>query len=427
MELKDKKILVLGKGRTGTSTAAFLERMEAKPILADEREDGPFTDLNPRDYDLVVQSPGISRQHPFLERCDEEGIPVTNEIELASLSAESPIIGVTGTNGKTTIVNLLQHILTGCGRNSALVGNVGTPFADLAGRGYDTYVLELSSYQLEAVDTFRPKIAIVSNLTPDHLERHKTMERYLAIKTRIYRNMGPEGTVILNADDEWLRSLAPKGPRVLWFSRKRKVEGIYESRGRILLNLGKERDLMASSELTILGGHNVENAMAVILAALVLGERETCILEGARNFPGVEHRLEFIREIGGVGYYNDSKSTNPDASITAIRAFSGRRTLLILGGSAKEVHYRELAETICNHDVLPVLQGATGDEILGILEEAGCREYLQGKDLKEALDLARQEARSGDVILLSPACASFDQFKNFEHRGETFKRYVWEI
>ena len=429
MELKNKKILVLGKGKTGSSTAAFLEQRQAIVRIADERDDGPFIKINPGDYDLIVQSPGISRQHPFLVRCDEEGVAVTNEIELAYLHTDKPIIGVTGTNGKTTIVNLLQHIMESCGRRSALVGNVGKPFIDQVLEPVDCFVLELSSYQLETVERFRPKVAIISNLTPDHLERHKTMEHYLAIKAGIYRNMDATDTVILNYDDEWLRSLAPAKANVLYFSRRQKVPGIYEEDGRIILSVGGETEkvLMEASELKILGGHNVENAMAALLASLLLGLEEACVLEGARSFAGVEHRLEFIREKDGVAYYNDSKSTNPEAAIIAVKAFGDRRVQLILGGSEKQVSYLELAECIAGHNVLPVLQGETAAEIREALEQAGCRKHLMAKDLKEALDLAVEAAEPGSVVLLSPACASFDQFENFEHRGVVFKEYVREI
>lgn len=427
MELKDKRILVLGKGRTGTAALRFLEGRCKMVSVKDEKEDGPFSALDPRAYDLVVQSPGISRQHPFLLECDKAGIPVTNEIELAYLHTDAPIFGVTGTNGKTTISTLLHSILQSCGRNSGLAGNVGQPLLDILEEGWDSFVLELSSYQLEGVSHFRPRVAIISNLTPDHLERHKTMENYLRIKARIYENMGPEDSLILNDDDPWLRGLDAKGPRIYYFSRTHKVSGIFLREGRIILNLGKEEELLPADALEIPGGHNVENAMAAILAAILAGADPGCAAMAARKFPGVPHRLEFVRELEGVPYYNDSKATNPEASITALSAFPGKRILVILGGSQKKVSYKQLAAAIRDKGALAILQGSTAGEIREQLQQAGIKDFQETKTMTQAVDLCRGIARPGDVVLLSPACASFDQFADFEARGEAFKEYVRSI
>lgn len=428
MELRESRALVLGKGKTGTSTVSFLEGKGARVTWKDEVEDGPFTLLHPLDYDLVVQSPGISRQHPFLLACDEAGVRITNEIELASRFATAPIIGVTGTNGKTTIVHLLQHLLAGCGLRSVLAGNVGHPFIGSLHERAEAYVVELSSYQLEGIDSFHPKIAVISNLTPDHLERHKTMERYLEIKERIYRNMDTTDTLILNWDDPRLRVVNPKGPRCLWFSRKEPVLGIYCLEERIILNLpGLEKEeLLPTGMLKLIGDHNIENVMVAALAAVLMGLGTSCIRRKILSFPGVEHRLEYVSDVKGIPYFNDSKSTNPDAAIIALRAFPHHRVNLILGGSPKEVSYAELAKEIVLCNAKPILQGVTRDEIAMELEKVGCVDYGMAKDLKEALEVAMVQAKRDEVVVLSPACASFDQFDNFEHRGEVFKKYVKE-
>lgn len=424
MNISNKKILILGKGKTGTSTAEFLTKQKSKVVIFDEAEDGPFMNINPKDYDIIIHSPGISRQHPFLTKCDELGIEVTNEIELAYNFVSKPIIGVTGTNGKTTIVNLIDYIFKKCNRKSSLVGNVGNPFINAVYDDIDVFVLELSSYQLETIATFRPHIAIISNLTPDHLERHKTMENYLRIKTNIYMNMGKKDFLILNYDDENLKKLDTKYVKTYFFSLVEKVQGIYLENGKIILNIDAPVELMKVDDLKIIGKHNIENTMASILATYLYGCSIECIIEGAKKFKGVEHRLEFVNEINGVSYYNDSKATNPEASIIAIKSFADKNLFIIIGGSEKEVSYDELCRTIVDHNVYAILQGGTSNEIGKILDELNYSRFTKLENLKEAVNYAKSNVTSGDIVLLSPACASFDQFDNFEHRGEVFKEYV---
>lgn len=427
MDFKNKKILVLGKGITGQATASFLIKKEAIVSIKDEKEDGSFIEIDPTEYHLIVQSPGISRQHPFLLKCDQLGIKVTNEIELAAQNTNKKIIAVTGTNGKTTTVNLIHHLLNTCNLKNALVGNVGTPFIAMTENNYDYYVLELSSYQLEAVDLFKPEIAIITNLTPDHLERHKTMDNYLNIKKKIFKNMDSSNFIILNYDDPYLKNIEVEKSKKLFISTKTKVTGIFLENDIIYLNLDKKQLLLNINDLLIFGIHNIENIMFAILAGYLSGQSLECLIQGALTFKGVEHRLEFIREHNGVKYYNDSKSTNPEASITAIKAFNNTMIYLILGGSHKSVDYGALAKTIKENNVCPILQGATREEIKNALELAGVKKYILCKDMKSALDSAVQIAKKDEVIILSPACASFDQFINFENRGEVFKSYVNEI
>lgn len=424
MNLSNKKILILGKGKTGTSTAEFLKSQNSNITIVDESEDGPFININPNDFDMIIHSPGISRQHPFLIKCDDLGITITNEIELAYNFISKPIIGVTGTNGKTTIVNLIDYILKTCNKKSSLVGNVGNPFIKAVNDDIDVFVLELSSYQLETISRFKPHIAIISNLTPDHLERHKTMENYLRIKTNIYKNMDENNFLILNNDDPNLKKLETKKLKTYFFSLTEKVKGIYLENESIILNTDIPKELMKINELKIIGKHNIENTMAGILAAYLYGCTIECIVEGAKNFKGVEHRLEFVSEINGTYYYNDSKATNPEASIIGIKAFADKNLFVIIGGSEKEVSYYELCKTIVKYNVYAILQGGTKDEIGKILDELKYSRYVKLENLKKAVEFAKDNVKNGDVVLLSPACASFDQFTNFEHRGEVFKEYV---
>lgn len=424
MNINNKKILILGKGKTGTNTAEFLMRQKSKVVIVDEAEDGPFINIDPEGFDLIIHSPGISRQHPFLRKCDDLGIKVTNEIELAYNFVSKPIIGVTGTNGKTTIVNLIDYILKKCNKKSSLVGNVGNPFINAVYDDIDVFVLELSSYQLETIATFRPHIAIISNLTPDHLERHKTMENYLRIKTNIYRNMDNNDFLILNYDDENLKKLETNQVKTYYFSLVEKVKGIYLDNEKIILNVNDPIELMKVNDLKIIGKHNIENTMASILASYLYGCSIECIIEGAKNFKGVEHRLEFVNEINGVSYYNDSKATNPEASIIGIKSFADKNLFVIIGGSEKEVSYEELCITIVNYNVYAILQGHTRFEIGKILDKLNYSRYIKLENLKEAVIFAKSNVKNGDVVLLSPACASFDQFDNFEHRGVVFKEYV---
>lgn len=426
MNLKGKKILILGKGKTGTSTAEFLLKQESIVVLVDEVDNGPFLNINPKDFDMIIHSPGISRQHPFLLNCDNLNIKVTNEIELAYNFVTKPIIGVTGTNGKTTIVNLINYILKKCDKKSSLVGNVGNTFIKSVYDEVEVFVLELSSYQLETIDNFRPFIAIISNLTPDHLDRHKTMENYLRIKTNIYRNMNKNNFLILNYDDENLKNLETRDIKVYFYSLNEKIKGIYLNDNKIVLNIDEPLEIMNSSDLKIIGQHNIENAMASILAAFLYGCSIECIIDGAKNFKGVEHRLEFVNEINGVSYFNDSKATNPEASIIGIKSFKNKNLYVIIGGSKKEVSYFDLCKTIISYNVFAILQGDTRNEIGEILNELEYKRFIKLENLLEAVIFAKSCAKNGDVVLLSPACASFDQFDNFENRGVVFKEYVNE-
>ena len=441
IDFKGKKVLVLGAGKTGKSAALFCKNKGAIVALADEQSIGEihediqkvvcvFSNLNPKDYDLIIQSPGISRQHPFLLDADRAGILVIGEIQLASFFAKQPIIAITGTNGKTTITYSLGHLFKICKKTTELVGNVGFPFVDVVENDVEQFVLEVSSYQLEIISDFKPHIAIMSNLTPDHLERHKTMDNYFAIKKHIYINMDNNDFLIVNGDDSYMSTIKNQSHAftVYEFSTKAKVQGIYLEGETIYLNVdGKPRAVFSRDDLKIIGNHNVENIMAAYLAAYLSGCDSSCLKEGIKTFEGVPHRLEYITTINGIRYYNDSKSTNPEATITALQAFSGEQVYIILGGSSKEVSYESLGTSVKLSNAIPIVQGATKVEIKEALIKANVKNILEADTVKDALLLATKLGKEGDVVLLSPACASFDQYANFEKRGDRFKEYVYDL
>lgn len=437
-DLENKKTLVVGLGTTGKALIKFLLGKGAVVTGADENRNTSeeikgapikfLAEVIPTDYDYVFQSPGVSRQHDFFIKCDENQVPVLGEIELAGYFNTKPVIGITGTNGKTTITEGLGHVFRACGHKPAVVGNIGTPFIQVVeDPTYSEVIVELSSYQLESVETFSPQVAIISNLSPDHLERHKDMDNYLKIKSKIAEKQDEKSYLILNADDVYLNKIKTNGCRnQCYFSLKREVEGIYVDGDQVYLNLeGQKEAAFKVSDLKILGNHNLENMLAVYLAARLFGLKHRCLLKGLTSFQGVEHRLEYLGDIRGVSYYNDSKATNPESTVKALGAFKGKRVYVILGGSPKDLDYQIIGEAIKGQNVFPILQGETKDEIKECL--APDIKMMVVDSLKEATLYASKVAKQGEVILLSPGCASFDQFKNFEERGQIFKEYFNEI
>ena len=441
IKFKEKKILVLGAGKTGKSAALFCKSKGAIVTLADERsideidgniekKNGFFSHLVCTDFDLIIQSPGISRQHPFLLEADCKGIAIIGEIQLASFFAKKPIIAITGTNGKTTTTYGLGHLFNTCKKSVELVGNVGFPFIDVVENNVENFVVEVSSYQLEAISDFKPHIAIITNLTPDHLERHMTMENYFNIKKHIYMNMKSNDCLIINGDDDYISTIKKENHdfTLYEFSTNKKVKGIYLNGDIVYLNINNNPiKVFLRNDLRIIGKHNIENIMAAYLAAYLSGCNMNCLGEGVRTFKGVPHRLEYITTLNGIKYYNDSKSTNPESTIIALKAFDGERLYIILGGSFKEVSYESLGKYLKNSNIIPIVQGETKEEIKEALYKANIKNILEANSIKEALLLATKLAQAGDIILLSPACASFDQHANFEKRGDLFKEYVNEL
>jgi UDP-N-acetylmuramoylalanine--D-glutamate ligase len=421
VELKNKRVLVVGLARTGIATAFFCARRGAAVTATDSRSEGEIGEefvakLRAANVslelgghqeqtflrqDLIIPSPGVPADAPLLQAARAKGVTIWSEIELAYRFRQGKLIGITGSNGKTTTTSLVEHTLR-------------------------VAVVELSSFQLELIQEFRTDISVFLNLTPDHLDRHHTMELYSQAKARIFENQREEDFAILNADDFGTTALAPARPHVYWFSRKqRAAQGAFLRGDDIVYRSdGREEVVLKRQEVPLPGAHNLENALAAIAAARIAGASATAVAEGVRSFAGVEHRLEFVSEINGIRYYNDSKATNVDATLKALEAFPGR-ILIILGGKDKGSDYTVLQAPLREKAILALLIGAAADKIESQI--TGSVAIERAGTLECALEIASQAARAGDVVLLAPACASFDQFENYEHRGRVFKALVHEL
>ncbi len=434
----EKTVGVLGLGTSGRAAAALLRQRGFTVVGIDDSPDcspceqcarhvlGDIGSLDPEELDGLVLSPGVPPSAQLPSSAKDLGIPVTGEIELASLFASAPIAAVTGSNGKTTTVEWLGHILRRAGWDACVTGNMGYPLsrAVLERPDAHVYVLEVSSYQLETIRTFRPRVAAVLNITPDHLSRHGDMQGYRAAKARIFMNQSPEDFLVLNADDPRLVSLMGLTEGLeMYFSLRGTVEtGAFARQGRVKLSWdGTVTDLLAVEELALPGGHNTANALAAASMARALGLQAGQMREGLRTFAGVPHRLEEIRTLDGVRYVNDSKSTNIDSLRVALEAETGP-LVLIAGGRPKEGDYAELREAVRSR-ARAVLAIGEASAMLSRAWSDGL-EVVRLPDLRAALARARELASSGDTVLLSPGCASFDQYRNFEERGEHFRRLV---
>ena len=448
IELAGKRVLVLGLARTGIATAQFCAAQGAIVTAMDDRPAGQFGEatqqLQPAGctllfggassgglnavfaaQDLVVTSPGVPANHAGLVAAHAAGVPVWSEIELAWRFLRGRLIGVTGSNGKTTTTSLIGHILTGAGEPAVVAGNIGTPLIAYAEQSSDKSitVAELSSFQLEWIDSFRPDIAVLLNLTPDHLDRHASFEDYARAKARIFENQTERDAAIINADDPAATQQAPARPQIFWFSRKKRVaSGAYLRGDQIIFRRdGEDVSLLRRADIFLRGEHNLENVLAAASAAFLAGAAPGEIAAGVRSFPGVEHRLEFVAEISGVNFFNDSKATNVDATLKALEAFPGG-LFVILGGKDKGSDYAPLIPPLRQRARLVLLIGAASEKIAAQLEGAAPLE--RAGTLERAVALAFERARQGETVLLAPACASFDQFENYEHRGRVFKQIV---
>jgi UDP-N-acetylmuramoylalanine--D-glutamate ligase len=446
-DLRGKRVLVVGLARTGVATSIFCADRGALVTATDSRgesdlgetvaklkETGVTVELGSHrektflEQDLIVPSPGVPADEPHLQAARAKGVTIWSEIELAYRFTKGRLIGITGSNGKTTTTSLVEHILRSAGMRTILAGNIGTPLIGCVDAMTDSTctVVELSSFQLELVDTFRPNIGVFLNLTPDHLDRHHTMEAYGAAKARLFENQTADDAAVLNADDPPSTAYAPSLPRVYWFSRKKRVaQGAYVRGQEIVFRHdGAEEVLLKLEDIPLAGSHNVENVLAASAAARLAGAAAKAIAKGVQSFAGVEHRLEFVSEIGGVRYYNDSKATNVDATLKAIDAFPGR-ILVILGGKDKGSDYTVLQKPLREKAILALLIGAAAEKIEKQI--SGSVALERAETLERAVETASHAARRGDVVLLAPACASFDQFQNYEHRGRVFKDLVRQL
>jgi UDP-N-acetylmuramoylalanine--D-glutamate ligase len=447
VELKGKRVLVVGLARTGVATALFCAVRGAKVTATDARSEDELRDavtkLRPAGVvcelgghsdalfaaqDLIVPSPGVPADAPQLVAARAAGVAIWSEIELASRFLRGKLIGITGANGKTTTTSLVEHILRSAGFSTILAGNIGTPLIACVEESRDdtVTVAELSSFQLELTETLRPNIAVFLNLTPDHLDRHHTFEAYGAAKAKIFANQSERDVAVLNADDAATTPYAPSRPQVYWFSRKQRVgQGAFVKDGQIIFRGdGEEQAILRVEEVPLVGAHNLENVLASVAAAKLAGASALQIADAVKSFAGVEHRLEFVAEIGGVRYYNDSKATNVDATQKALEAFPGR-VLVILGGKDKASDYTALRENLKTRAKLALLIGAAAEKIASQI--AGSVAIDNAGTLDRALEIAEHASGPGDVVLLAPACASFDQFENYEHRGRIFKELVHKL
>ncbi|MGH9610144.1 MAG: UDP-N-acetylmuramoyl-L-alanine--D-glutamate ligase [Bryobacteraceae bacterium] len=447
MEFSGKKILIIGAKRSGAAAADLLVRQGAAVRVMDAQaltpqEQARFDALgvetvlqseeNVGEPDLIVPSPAVPLDLPLLAAARERGVPVLGEVEIASYFLKGPVIGITGSNGKTTTTALTAHLLQECGIDAQAGGNIGVPVSALAGSSREDQwnVLELSSFQLETIASFRAGIAACLNVTPDHLDRHGTFENYAAAKARLFETQQPTDFAVLNYEDETCRSFESHTPgRVFWFSSARIPPlGVWMNESNLFFNT---RPFMQRSQVKLRGIHNLENVMAAALMAHLAGAKLEAIGAAVASFPGVEHRIEYVRTVEDVAYYNDSKATNVDATLKAIDAFPGR-LWIILGGKDKGSDYTPLRERLEQRARAALLIGAeppypyaAAPRIRKALE--GALPVLDCRTLDAAVRYAREHAQAGDVVLLAPACASFDQFENYEQRGDTFKHLVAEL
>lgn len=437
MNFAGVRVLVVGLGRSGQAAVELLRGQGACVRATDLKEPAPavlerlrqsgveFRLQAPevfRNVEWIVLSPGVPADLPELEEARRRGTRVIGEVELAFYYLRGPVLGVTGSNGKTTTTALAGHILRQAGIPAQVGGNIGTPVCSLVAtsRSDQWNVLELSSFQLETIERFRADVAVCLNVTPDHLDRHRTFENYAAQKARLFETQQPGDHAVLNRDDATCAGWAARTrAAVHWFSLSGATpEGACLREGTLWL---EGRALMPASEIPLRGLHNVENVLAAALATRLAGAAPEAIADAVRSFPGVEHRLEFVLRLRGVEFYNDSKATNVDAALKALEAFEGP-LWVILGGKDKGSDFRPLRELLRSKARAALLIGAAAEKIARQLE--GAAPLAHCGTLENALQYAWRHAVAGDTVLLAPACASFDQFENFEHRGRVFKELV---
>ncbi len=448
MDLQGKKVLVVGSGISGIGAVRALEHEGAEPILFDANEKlnveeiaaklpaGSMTRImtgklpveEEASVELVILSPGVPADTEFVEAFRRRGVKIWGEIELAYEIGQGRVIGITGTNGKTTTTTLVGEIMAACGGDVDVVGNIGNPYTLTAmdATQQTVTVAEISSFQLETIERFCPDVSAILNITPDHLNRHHTMENYVAAKEAITRNQTKEQVCVLNYENVYTRAFGERcNARVVWFSSARALEeGFYQEGEEIFQALdGKKTRLMNIHEMNLVGTCNVENVLAAIAITRAMGVPMETILSVVRRFKAVEHRIEFVATKRGVDYYNDSKGTNPDAAIQGIKAMN-KPTVLIGGGYDKQSEYDEWIEAFEGKVKCFVLIGQTREKIAECAAKHGIGNVILADSFEEALEICTRNAVSGDAVLLSPACASWGMFPNYEVRGQLFKEYV---
>ena len=444
--MKEQRFLVVGAGRSGVSAAKMLLELKKDVTVFDSKADfdtaafckkvgaqvpfilGSAKSEELTGFDVCVVSPGVSLETDIMKAVAAAEIPVWSEIELAYRFDKGQVIAITGTNGKTTTTTLVYEIVKEWNKNTLLVGNIEIPYTGLAltsvEGGYT--VAEISSFQLETMRTVKPRVSAVLNITPDHLDRHKTMENYSALKMSIAKNQDKNDYCVLNFEDDHLREHAKDlDCNVVFFSSRRTLEnGVYLENGEFIIALsGKKEVLCGTDEVKLVGTHNFENIMAAVAMTYCLGVPTEIIRKVTKEFTAVEHRIEFVREVNGVKYYNDSKGTNTDAAIKAIDAMPSK-TVLIGGGYDKKSDYTDWVSRFPGKVRLLVLLGQTKESIAEACEKIGFSSYVFADSLQEAVKICAENAKSGDCVLLSPACASWGMFSCYQERGNIFKELV---
>lgn len=448
MDIAEKKVLVFGSGISGIAASRLLAKEKADVVLYDGNTSLNKEELKKQlgtgsraevilgglpeellgELKLLVLSPGVPTDLPIINRMRDMGIPIWGEVELAYVFGKGDVLAITGTNGKTTTTALLGEIMKEYKDSVFVVGNIGNPYTEaVAYMTKDSVaVAEMSSFQLETTITFRPKVSAILNITPDHLNRHHTMEAYIAAKESIAQNQAAEDTCVLNYEDEVTRKFGENiAAKVLYFSSQSKLEtGIYLEEGTIVYAVaGRQTKICSVSDLKLLGTHNYENVMAAVAMGISYGVPCDLIQKVICEFQGVEHRIEYVCEKNQVAYYNDSKGTNPDAAIKGIQAMN-RKTVLIAGGYDKDSEYEEWIQSFDGKVKYLILLGATKEKIAEAAKKCGFEHVIFAESLKEAVEKAGELAEEHEAVLLSPACASWGMFKNYEERGDKFKEYV---
>ena len=447
MDVKGKRVLVVGLGKSGIASALFLADRGARVAVSDAKsaeelhheipllldhgivvEAGYHGERTFKEQELIVISPGVPADVPQLLQARQAGIPVIGEVELAARFLKGHIVAITGSNGKTTTTTLAGEIIAASGRETLVGGNIGTPAISFVESATDDtwIVLEVSSFQLETIETFHPKIAVVLNITPDHLDRHHTFANYAAAKNRIFENQTSSDFAVLNADDSTCVAMADGTTAALyWFSRQREVEHGAFVRGEAILwrDADSEQTIMPVAEISLKGAHNVENVLAAVCAGMLAGAAPGDIRRAVARFRAVEHRLEFVATVRGVQYYNDSKATNVDATIKALESFPGG-IHLILGGKDKGSDYSVLSRLLETRVKRVYTIGSAANKIESQVKGT---QVVNAGTIDNAVRRASESATPGDIVLLAPACASFDQFVSYEHRGRVFKDLVKQM
>lgn len=451
MELQNKRVLVVGTGISGIGAVKALQHIGAKPILYDANDKLQEADIRAKfetdaeveivlgnlpkemeeQVELVILSPGVPTDTEFVNAFRDREIKIWGEIELAYELGKGRVVGITGTNGKTTTTSLVGEIMAAYYEHVDVVGNIGNPYTltALDAKEDTITVAEISSFQLETIENFKPDVSAILNITPDHLNRHHTMENYVAAKEAITRNQTKEQTCVLNYENEYTRAFGEKCPaQVVWFSSVRKLENGFYQEGEDIYEAvnGKAERIMSIHDMNLVGTCNVENVMAAIAISRAMGVPMHIILNVIKEFKAVEHRIEFVATKKGVDYYNDSKGTNPDAAIQGIKAMS-KPTILIGGGYDKQSEYDEWIKAFGDKVKCLVLIGQTREKIAECARKYGVRNIVMADTFREAFDICVGNAQSGDAVLLSPACASWGMFPNYEVRGKMFKEFVEQL